>query len=155
MTRRELVLSNLRSTAIWLVVTVPVFGATAVASLLTLGWGAFVVMPFVLGPVYLMLVAGLSQKTLPDAGWLWFLVLCFAGGISACLGLFLYEPLESALGPENAIWLWGGVVAAGAWAGPTLLNMAYLLSFSDEECAILTRNAPPTETTAGPSVAQF
>jgi hypothetical protein len=139
MTRRELILRNLRSTLLWLVVTVPLFGVATVASFLTLGWGAIAVVPFVLGPVYLMLVAGLSQKTLPEAGWLWFLILCFAGAGSAFLGALLYQPLSSLIAAEHGYLVWNFTLAVGAWVMPTLFNMGYLLSFSDEECALFTR----------------
>ncbi len=138
-TRRQLLIENLRNALFWFSVTVPVFGAVAFALLILTGWSGIILVPFVAGPVYLMITAGLSQKTLPDAGWVWFLILCFAGAMSAFLGMLLYGPLESAFGFENTYWLWGAAMAAGAWAGPTLLNIAYLLSFSDEECAILTR----------------
>ena len=156
MTRRELVLQNLRDTALWCVVTVPFFAATVGVSFLTLGWGSFVMVPFVFGPVYLMIVAGLSQRKLPDSGWLWYLILCFAGAGSAFMSVFLSEPLQSLFATENAYWAATVFVAGGMWVLPTLFNMGYLLSFSDEECAILTRNASPapTETVARPRVAQ-
>lgn len=146
-TRRELILRNIQSTALWLAVTVPVFAVTAAASFSTLGWGAIVLVPFVIGPVYLMVVAGLSQKTLPDAGWLWFLILCFAGAGSAFIGVFLYDPLRSLFADRYDIWVWSFTLAAGAWVMPTLLNMGYLLSFSDEEVAILTRGEATRKST--------
>jgi hypothetical protein len=146
LTRRDLILRNVRSTALWLAVTVPVFAVTADVSFMTLGWGAISVVPFILGPAYLMVVAGLSQKTLPDAGWLWFLVLCFAGAGSAFIGVFLYDPLRSLFADQYEIWIWSVTLAAGAWVMPTLLNLGYLLSFSDEECAILTRGEATRKT---------
>ena len=150
LTRRDLILRNLRSTALWLSVTVPVFAVTTVATFATLGWGAIVIVPFVAGPIYLMFVAGLSQKTLPEAGWLWFLVLCFAGAGSAFMGVLLYQPLHGLFAESYDSWLWSFSVACGAWVMPTLFNLGYLLSFSDEECAMLTRAEARRETSERP-----
>lgn len=138
-TRGDLIVRNLLDTAFWCAVLTPAFALVTTVSLLMLAWGGLLLIPFVVGPAYVMIVAGISQRTVPGTGWGWWLVLCAVGFASGIVGLISFALFEGLLPSDWEIWLWGALAAGGVWVGPALLNLSLLAGYSDEQCEILTR----------------